>query len=258
MRVWIFYIPFFIFKHAKSHYFKDEVIFDIIYDCDIISKNKQTKPTNILFFKILNFAIQNLENIMKELNDVTKFEDNEFEAFDGSLFNDPKNRNNFQYYNEGKENEMKVEIKWLRPSEINFLLMNTSNYAKDGISRAIYRNISAYHVTQGDLNDCWLVDSMIVLCNRKYILDHIFMATNSITQSKCINHGCYALTLCINGIWEAIIIDDRLPSRPDGRPKYIQTYGYELWGCLIEKALAKCNKTYENLANGTFQEGLTN
>ena len=122
-------------------------------------------------------------------------------------------------------------------------------------TRAIYRNINTYDVLQGDLGDCWLVSSITALSNQKHLLKKIFVTSNSITQSRCLNHGCHGLNLCMNGKWETIIIDDMIPCRPDGRVKYAQTYENQMWGSLIEKAIAKYNKTYENLASGKFNEG---
>lgn len=195
---------------------------------------------------------------MKELD--SKYEDKEFDAIDKSLFNDLNYKYNFQYYNEGKKNEIKIEIKWERPNLFNLLeqkeISNHLNTDQNNACRAIFRNIYIDNVSQGKLSDCWLVASMAAISLHSVFLNKIFMASLSVSQLKCSKYGCYALNLCINGIWEAIIIDDKLPCRADGRPKFAQTYKYQIWGNLIEKALAKRNKTYENLEFGTLKEGI--
>lgn len=250
----------FVFSFFKF-FFKVEQFSDFIHDCNDTNKKIQAESKNfsISFLEASEFAKHELDKIIKELNNGIKYKDNEFDAIDQSLFNDPNCTYNFEYYNKGKSNETKIEIKWLRPNEINLLETNriSNELNKDNIlSRSIYRNTNADNLSQGELGDCWLIASLIVLFNHKDLLDKIFLASHSISQSKCLKHGCYALNLCINGIWETIIIDSRLPSRPDGCLKYVQTYKYQLWGSFIEKALAKYNRTYENLRSGTFIEGI--
>lgn len=44
-----------------------------------------------------------------------------------------------------------------------------------------------------------------------------------------------------------VVIDDRIPCRPDGRPLFARPNGKEAWVLLLEKAFAKLWGSYEAL-----------
>ena len=52
---------------------------------------------------------------------------------------------------------------------------------------------------------------MAVLTENPYLLDRIFVTKEYNSQ------GMYILKLCVNGEWQTVVIDDRLPCTPDGR-----------------------------------------
>ena len=76
--------------------------------------------------------------------------------------------------------------------------------------------------------------------------------------------GCYVIQLCINGIWEDIVIDDFLPIIP-GSNKI--AFGHAraqfkndkkliiLWVSLIEKAWAKVHGNYDRIVMGSCDLG---
>lgn len=69
--------------------------------------------------------------------------------------------------------------------------------------------------------------------------------------------GIYAVAICLDGIWQEVIIDDWIPC--DGKlPIFNKSFTNELWVILIEKAWAKCFGAYMNIDSGLTREALRN
>ena len=70
--------------------------------------------------------------------------------------------------------------------------------------------------------------------------------------------GVYCVTLCINGVWEEVILDDLIPVKPgSGRDiAFNYTLTNELWVILLEKAWAKVHGGYMNTDGGIIREAL--
>ncbi|XP_052271984.1 uncharacterized protein LOC127872693 [Dreissena polymorpha] len=70
--------------------------------------------------------------------------------------------------------------------------------------------------------------------------------------------GCFNFKLWRFGEWIDLVVDDHLPTL-DNRLLYCQAYGNprEYWGPLVEKAYAKCKKTYEANEVGRTMDALT-
>lgn len=66
------------------------------------------------------------------------------------------------------------------------------------------------------------------------------------------------MALCINGIWEDVIIDDLIPCRKGRKyePVFNTTKTNELWVMLLEKAWAKVHGGYYNISAGLTREAL--
>lgn len=66
------------------------------------------------------------------------------------------------------------------------------------------------------------------------------------------------MTLCINGVWEDVILDDLIPVKPGlGREiAFNYTQNNELWAILLEKAWAKVHGGYMNTDGGIIREAL--
>ncbi len=62
--------------------------------------------------------------------------------------------------------------------------------------------------------------------------------------TKTVNKaGIYMMIFYINGLEQAVIVDDHIPVR-DWQPCFATTKSGELWVILLEKAWAKINGTY--------------
>jgi len=73
--------------------------------------------------------------------------------------------------------------------------------------------------------------------------------------TKELNHaGVYQVRLCRSGVWHCVVIDDVLPVNGLSCLAYLKAARRSLWPCLIEKAAAKLNGSYEALNGGTFAE----
>ena len=67
------------------------------------------------------------------------------------------------------------------------------------------------------------------------------------------------MALCINGVWEDVVLDDQFPCvRTGGKyePAFNHTKSNELWVMLIEKAWAKVHGGYYNISAGLTREAL--
>jgi len=74
------------------------------------------------------------------------------------------------------------------------------------------------------------------------------------TKSEC---GMYCVALCINGVFEEIIMDDKFPASAYSKKAAFNTSkDNELWVMIIEKAWAKVHGGYLNINAGLIREAL--
>ena len=106
-------------------------------------------------------------------------------------------------------------------------------------------------VRQGILGDCYLLAAMAAIAEHQDRIKRLFL------QRTPTPSGAYCVALCLNGIWEDVIIDDQIPCRPDNRQiAFTHTKKNELWAVLIEKAWAKVHGGYMNIEGGLIKEAL--
>ena len=111
-------------------------------------------------------------------------------------------------------------------------------------------------VEQGELGNCYFVASLASLST------HYKMVANLISVIEPKNadtniYGAYCVSLCLNGFWEYIVIDDRVPCSPlTGLPVFTKFIKYKIWPILIEKAYSKLMGGYFNTVAGTCMEGM--
>uniref|UniRef100_A0A0K0FKC4 Calpain-15 (inferred by orthology to a human protein) n=1 Tax=Strongyloides venezuelensis TaxID=75913 RepID=A0A0K0FKC4_STRVS len=143
--------------------------------------------------------------------------------------------------------QLPTHIEWLRPAQI---------FTKDGCSYrwAVFRdnNLLTTDIEQGALGNCWFLSALAVCTERFEILRKIFITPNYE------HNGIYILSLCIDGMWKSIIVDDFFPCSPvNKRQIFAVGRRNQLWVPLIEKAFAKAYGNYANLSAGTSAEGFS-
>jgi calpain-5 len=170
------------------------------------------------------------------------FEDPDFPATQASLGGDI-----------GKDVGGDNTIVWLRPSEVagskNPSLFKDGSHSSD--------------VCQGGVGDCWLCGGLSVLATRDDLIKRVVL------DDKHAKQGMYAFKFYLDGVWEEVIVDDRLPylqcgkgfTFPDGRnvkPLMASSKDpNELWSGLCEKAFAKCRGgSYAALDGGYVTDAL--
>lgn len=199
--------------------------------------NEVTRPENDVVI-IMNL-IDKAKNEFKEITrNNQKYKDNTFISNNTSLYNYPDHEFN-----------NKIQINWLGPNDINSLEINKSQF------RTIFNDPNINDSLQGDVGDCWLISAINLLANHKNFLNDIFLRAN-IRQMECIKNECFKIKLCVRGKWQIVTVDNKLPCYPNNTLKYSNTLNNQLYCSLIEKAVAKVSKNYENLISGTSEEGI--
>ncbi|KAG5190210.1 hypothetical protein JKP88DRAFT_175932 [Tribonema minus] len=148
------------------------------------------------------------------------------------------------------------EIKWMRPHE----LARDPTYFNDG-------SAGAGNVVKGRLDDAWLLGAMAaVAAHPSNLIENLFTSE----PGDFNNYGIYTCRFYINGEWQEIVTDTRLPCTPlppGAEPPagaacgHVPLYGRgvdinEFWVPLLEKAYAKLHGTYEALSGGSVGEAL--
>lgn len=112
----------------------------------------------------------------------------------------------------------------------------------------VFHGIDPNDAQQGDLGNCYLLSALSALAERPELIKRLF----DIEVKN--NNRFYSIWLCINGIWQQVIIDDYLPCfrRPNGslQPAFSRTHRYEIWPMLVEKAYAKVYGCYQKTIGG--------
>lgn len=74
--------------------------------------------------------------------------------------------------------------------------------------------------------------------------------------------GCYVLNFCINGTWQEVVIDDKIPVNPNHSNEApcfgnAKPFGEKqvVWVSLLEKAWAKLCGNYDRVISGTVDMG---
>lgn len=144
-------------------------------------------------------------------------------------------------FGQGSEMETfrKTNFVWTRPDQIF-----QGRYS-------VYDKIESSDIIQGLLGDCYLMAAISSISNIPQRLERVFL-------TKKVNaNGIYIVALCINGLWEEVIMDDRFPcDGSSGRPTFCQSNTNEIWVMLLEKAWAKIHGGYFNIGRGLTREAL--
>ena len=110
---------------------------------------------------------------------------------------------------------------------------------------------------QGGVGDCWFLSALACIAERHDLVEKLFPDTSPHKS------GGYRLKLFLDGEWQSILIDDRLPcTTKPRRPDHAVDTGLafsrasngQLWPCLVEKVYAKAHGSYKAISGGEIKE----
>ena len=115
-------------------------------------------------------------------------------------------------------------------------------------------DINPKDILQGEIGDCYFLCSVAAIAERQDRIKKLFLTRE---VQEC---GCYCVALCLNGVWEEVIVDDHFPCKDYGNGRYLSVFNTtttnELWVMLLEKAWAKVHGGYMNISAGMSREAL--
>lgn len=156
---------------------------------------------------------------------------------------------------EGQRTHQYLNLKWHRPKEFFTLFSENGKLffkRKSHENYVVYDKINPEDIIQGRLGDCYFLAACSAIAIHPKRLERIFISGKHYNP-----RGLYAVAICINGIWEEIILDDYFPCSPDSqRPAFSYSKNNSLWMMLLEKAWAKIHLGYLNIACGFTGEAL--
>jgi calpain-15 len=122
-----------------------------------------------------------------------------------------------------------------------------------GENAKIHDDLCSEDIEQGDLKDCYFLAAISSIAEHPDRLKRLFLTR----ENK--NNGLFAVALCINGVWEEVILDDYAPCKLIGDKwelAFNSSKSDEMWVVLLEKAWAKIHGGYLNINNGFNEEAL--
>lgn len=137
------------------------------------------------------------------------------------------------------------EYQWKRP--IGFF---------EGPYKIYEDNVNPNDIMQGQLGDCYFQSAIAAIAEWKDRVKKLFLTR------ECNEQGVFCVGLCINGMWEEVILDDFFPvshrkhCTPEFTPSFNHSRGNELWVMVLEKAWAKVHGGYLNINSGLTREAL--
>lgn len=216
-----------------------------------ISTNDKNSFFNILFKKEKNLISKENNIINNNDDDIELLINKCLNSHDEKYFQKKikaflKKKNTTTFIDDSfQQNETKSikSIQWLRPKDIK---TNSS----EEIKWSVCNNPKITDIKQGVLGNCWLIAVFALLVQKPEYRDKIIL-TKEISST-----GCYLVRLCINGSWKTILLDDYLPCCEETKTQMFAKTLKQLWGPMLEKALAKVNGSYNDLESGFCREGI--
>ena len=154
-------------------------------------------------------------------------------------------------------------LSWVRLRTVSPHVMTTPGQHLVVVGRDGFRPEDARLGPQCEsLGNALFVDALAVLTERPSALPKLLPNATGTA-------GCHEVRLCIEGIWRALLIDERMPMVPSSLDKknfhellaFGRCAGNQLWIPLLEKAYAKAHASYQFAFPGTplhvFLEELT-
>ena len=173
-----------------------------------------------------------------------KFTDSYFPPNENSLVSKDENGDYIDpvdgYYNEQQLLQVypKRKHSWKKISEL-----------KTGKWDVFQNRIEFDDVNQGLISDCYFLSAIAALSEYPNLIIEKFR-TKTYNQA-----GYYEMVLFIDGEWQVVFVDDYFPFLDDDFV-FAKPVENELWAILLEKAWAKVNGGYSNIAYGSVYEVL--
>ena len=114
----------------------------------------------------------------------------------------------------------------------------------------VYDTMSPGDIIQGQLGDCYFLAAISSIAEHPQRLQRLLLS------KKNHGNGIYAVALCLNGVWEEVIMDDFAPCTRNGKLAFNTSKTNEMWVVLLEKAWAKVHGGYLNIEAGLTREAL--
>lgn len=134
-----------------------------------------------------------------------------------------------------------IPVMWSRPPDLF-----------DGKSFKVFEDVMAIDtIRQGVFGNSYFFAAVFSLAAIPKRIQRLFR------HRQVSEVGMYCVSFCLHGVWEDVIIDDRIPCHKDAKiPLFSSNRGNEIWVPLIEKAWAKVHGGFLNIAAGTVEEAL--
>ena len=106
-------------------------------------------------------------------------------------------------------------------------------------------------VVQGELGDCYFLSTLYTLAENPQNIK------NMVTNSK-VNDGAYEANVYIHGEPVKIAVDDYFPVANTSKIAFagINENSGNIWPMILEKAWAKCNRSYEDIIPGNSADAI--
>ena len=198
-----------------------------------------------------------IDELEKLLKSSRKFKEAQRAAAKGH-FRDahfPANLDSLVGFVEGPKADPMAELVWLRPKDFYltfvengkrwFTKKTTENYT-------VFDRVRPDVIAQGRLGDCYFLAACSAIAIYPQRLERLFISGRTYNPE-----GLYAVAVCVNGIWEEILVDDYFPCVAESRqPAFSHGTDRSLWVMLLEKAWAKVHLGYLNISSGFISEAL--
>lgn len=114
----------------------------------------------------------------------------------------------------------------------------------------VFDDISSEDIIQGALGDCYFLAAVSSIAEHPHRLERLLLS------KEHRGDGIFAVALCLNGVWEEVLLDDFAPCTRAGELAFNKSKSDELWVVLLEKAWAKVHGGYLNIEAGLTREAL--
>lgn len=130
----------------------------------------------------------------------------------------------------------------------NYSFKRSTEYFGEEVK--VFDTMSPGDIIQGYLGDCYFLAAISSIAEHPQRLQRIILTKENNPNAV------YAVALCLNGVWEEVVLDDFAPCTSTGNLAFNRSKSNELWVVLLEKAWAKVHGGYLNIEAGLTREAL--